>query len=245
MAGSIYYGVAPPPPRRLRHPPVTEPSLCILVPVLGRPERALPLAVSIRETTTLPHRVLYLCSPGDPAAEAYKKIGEVRTVSWDPGPGDFALKTTYGISISSEPWIFFGSTDLEFESGWDRAALNVSYETGKRVIGTNDDANPLVKRGGHFTHPLVHRSYIEEYGVVDEPGAFYSSAYDHQSVDVEAYETARLHGEIAFARYSVVRHLHPIWHTAPMDETYTKALAKGKEDQALFLSRRHLWRTVA
>lgn len=222
--------------------PLAEPSLCILVPVLGRAERALPLSVSIREATSVPHRVLYLCSPNDPASDAYLEISPVRTVSWEPGPADYSKKMNLGYRESTEDFLFLGATDLTFEPGWDTTAIEVAEKTGAGVIGTDDRANPMVMRGKHSTHSLVRRSYIEEYGTIDQPGKMLHEGYAHQFVDPELIETAMHRGKWAFAHGSIVRHHHPIFDkTVSMDETYKRGLSTSKEDQALFLQRRHLW----
>jgi len=204
---------------------------------------------SLQHSTTTHWSLLFICSPGDlDQQHECRRLSRVNanvnchTVTWKSDRGDFALKTTYGIRMTSSPWIFFGADDLEFTPGWDIAALRVAQETGKRVIGTNDGANPSVKRGLHATHLLVARSYIKEYGVVDEENAFYSSSYDHQATDVEAVEWAKRNNEWAFAKDSVVLHKHPIWGTAPKDATYTKALRSGRADIELFNQRRKLWR---
>lgn len=216
----------------------------ILVPVLGRPRNAAPLVESIRESTIFTaHRVTFICSPSDrEQLEAAGKVAEdVLIARWEPGPADFAKKVNWAIRETRFPWLMLAADDLRFEEGWAEAALAVAEQTGKRVIATNDKANPEVMRGRHATHPLVARSYIEEYGTIDGEG-FYCEAYDHQCVDVEATETAIMRGEFAFAANSVVRHLHPIYNShVPMDDTYRKALENGSRDRDLMLSRRHLW----
>lgn len=220
-------------------------SIAILVPVLGRAKVLRFLAHSIESSTESPWRLHFLCSPGDDlATERCITLARedhrisVRVVSWEPGPGDFAHKTTCGIADTAEPWLFFGATDLEFTHGWDAACLARAEATGRRVIGCRDGANPLVDRGRHATHMLVARSYIEEHPVFDEPGAFYSSAYDHQSVDVEAYEQASELGEFAFAADALVKHHHPFFGGGVMDPTYEKALRRGREDRRLYVARR-------
>jgi len=199
---------------------------------------------SIREhTSRIPHRVLFLCSPGDRAQfDAAMEVGDdVIVVGWPAGPGDFAKKMNAGVKETTYPWIMFGADDLRYEENWAEAALEVAEQTGKRVIATNDKANPEVMRGRHATHPLVARSYIEECGTIDGPG-FYHEGYDHQCVDVESTETAKARGEFAFASQSVVRHLHPIYNShVPMDDTYRKALENGARDRDLLISRRPLW----
>jgi hypothetical protein len=222
-------------------PPVT--SIAVVIPVLGRPERASPVAKSMRLSITVPCRLLFVCSPMDDAIQAYLNEGEVIVVEWEPGPGDFARKMNRGFAETDDPFIFCGATDLTFTQGWDEAVLRTAEETGAGVIGTWDGANPAVKAGKHSTHPLVRRSYAEDPGcTVDGTGAIYSEAYDHQCVDNELIETAQSRGEWAFAAESRVLHHHPFYdRSVRMDPVYKKALAHGKEDKILFMRRRRLW----
>jgi hypothetical protein len=218
-------------------------AIAILVPVLGRPQRAQPLVDSIRASTTLPYTLLFLCSRTDDALEAYAALSETHVCPFDPGPGDFARKMNLGFRLTGGDFCFLGATDLTFTAGWDVEALRVAEETGAGVIGTQDRANPVVKKGRHSTHPLVRRAYIERCGgTVDGSGQIYCELYDHQCVDNELIETAQHRGEWAFAPNSVVIHHHPFYdRQAKMDATYEKALAKGKEDIRLFQRRRRLW----
>src|SRR3990172_3494559 len=178
--------------------------IAILIPVLGRPERAKPLVESIRSSASVTHRVLFLCSPSDgEGIHAYGSIGDMVIVEWNPGPGDFARKTNRGLAETSEPFVFCGATDLTFQPGWDTAALAVAEETGAGVIGTWDGANPAVKAGRHSTHSLVRRSYAENPGcTADGTGTIYCELYDHQCVDNELCELAQTRGQWAFAAES-------------------------------------------
>lgn len=229
-------------------------SITILVPVLGRAHAIKPLVDSIFETTLAPGRLLFLCSPGDSEANSVcfeyavtqPKIFQF-IVPWEPGPGDWARKINRGFEITQGEFVLLGATDLKFHSGWDSAALHVANETGAGVIGTNDMGNATVMRGHHSTHPLVRRSYIERCGTIDEEGKVVHEGYQHQWVDTELCETAKARGEWAFARDSLVEHMHPFWNRpgggkkAEMDATYEKALSTPREDSHLFSQRRAMW----
>lgn len=215
--------------------------IAILIPVLGRPQKARPLSKNIHRATAGPHRILFLCSPEDPATRIYKATGEeTLVVPWRAGPGDWAKKINFGIAATPEPFLLFGATDLHFHPSWDTYVLNVAAETGAGVIGTNDLGNRTVMKGKHSTHPVVRRSYIEEYGTVDEPGKALHEGYSHQWVDTELVETAKQRGQWAFSKASVVEHMHPFWHKSEMDEVYEKALSTSREDHRLFMKRRQL-----
>ena len=204
----------------------------ILVPVLGRPHNVQPLLESL-STTHEAYRVFFICSPDDTAQiEACLDSGqETLTVHWHPGKADYAKKINWGFEQTDSEWVFQGADDIRFKDNWDTAALRTAALRGKRVIGTNDLHNPLVKRGGTSTHTLFRRSYIEEYGGThDNTGRVLHEGYDHQYVDNEFCETARRRDEWAFCKQSIVEHLHPHWGLVEEDETYRKAdRARGQD----------------
>ena len=219
----------------------------IVVPVLNRPQQAERVVRSISEATVCDHSIVFVCSPDDDAEiEAVQATGfDYMICSWRPGPGDAARKWNAGYrhtaSMGSHELVLLAADDLEFEYGWDREVI-ATFERGHAgVVGTNDDANPLVKRGLHATHPVVSRRYIDETGGTfsDGPGIVYHEGYDHQLVDNELVEAAKRRGEWAFARKAVVRHLHPLYHRkrSAMDPTYEKALANGSADRRLYEKR--------
>lgn len=227
----------------------------ILVPVLGRPERKLPLIESIIESSTLVEAVTFLCSPGewdlqmDAIGEAQKRtgMGEIAwaciPVPWNPGRGDYARKINHGFTNTWSEWTLLGADDLRFHREWDEEAMGCA-KPDVGVIGTNDLGNRAVIKGLHATHPLVRRSYIETGGGGwDGPGIVYHEGYDHQSVDLELVEVAKRRGAWAFAEASHVEHLHPFWKgadgqpKAPMDATYEKGLREGRLDLRLYNER--------
>lgn len=217
--------------------------IALLVPALGRAHQIKPLLESVQGASLGDVRVVLVLSPGDeePLKVAKKLPVDVLIATWLPDRADYAKKLKLGFRHTDEQWLFQGATDLVFHTGWDVAALKVAERTGCQVIGTNDLGNPLVKRGIHSTHTLFSRSYIEEYGgTADDSGLIFSEAYDHQWTDSEFIETARLRRKYAFAKRSIVEHMHPHWGKGKMDATYEKALRSTSEDQKLFMRRRAL-----
>lgn len=220
----------------------------ILLPVLRRPQNAERVYESIASTTSFDFRVTFLISPDDPdelAAVERLRLADYIVVPWLPRAGDFARKINFGFRHTTEPFVFLGADDLLFHESWDAAAVGTAELHGASVIGTQDDCNPLVKRGRHATHSLVRRSYAEERGCTfDElPGVVYCEAYDHQYVDTELYVVATERGDWAFAEDALVRHVHPLdrRNRIGLDETYRKGMAHGREDGQLFLQRRRQW----
>lgn len=193
--------------------------------------------------TQIPYRVYFICSEGD--SEQIKACratsAETFVVPWKAGQGDFAKKINWLFPQTSAPWVFQAADDLRFHRDWDTQALRVAERSGAGVIGTNDLGNPLVRRGGHSTHTLIKREYIERYsGTFDDTGLVFCELYDHQYCDNEFVQTAIRRGEWAFAKRSLVEHLHPHWQKSPMDETYEKATRATISDQKLYMRRMKL-----
>lgn len=185
-------------------------------------------------------RLVFICSPGDTEQIlACEETGEeVMVVGWEPGRADYARKINLGFHRTDEEWVFLAADDLAFSPGWAVEAVTVGERKSVGVVGTQDNGNALVKKGLQSTHSLVRRTYIEVFGgSLDGPGLVYSEAYDHQYVDLELVEVAKSRGEWAFAKRSLVEHLHPRWHKAEMDSTYEKAMRATKEDVRLYQQR--------
>ena len=210
----------------------------ILVPILGRPPNA--MLRSLEFSSTEKFQVYLICSPGDSHYDLCLATGYPSfRMDWEAGPGDFAKKINWAFEHSDGDWCFNAADDLRFHPGWDVAALRAST----RVVGTNDLHSPAVQTGRHATHILFARSYICEYGgTFDDTGAVFSETYDHQFVDNEFVETAKVRSEWSFARDSVVEHLHPVWGKASWDATYEKAFRATKEDTALYQARMNTFR---
>jgi glycosyltransferase involved in cell wall biosynthesis len=219
--------------------------IAVLVPVLERPERAGPLVESLLAASRTEVELIFLVTEGDDAQLTACLATDAMTVVV-PFPlegGDYARKINHGILCTDAPWLFQAGDDLRFHDGWDETLLAFSQArpTG-RVLGTNDMGNPLVKRGMHSTHSLIQRSYVEEYGTIDEPGKALHEGYWHCWVDNELIETAKSRSAYWSCRRSVVEHLHHIWRKGTDDSTYRRGQRRYHEDHALFRERRALWR---
>lgn len=221
--------------------------LDIIVPVLGRPANAQPLVDSIRSNTTVEHTIIFVVSYDDreeQQAVVDTGVPDYVVASWPPGPGDAAKKWNLGYEQTENPFVFTAADDITFTPGWDTEALKVAQRTGAGMVGTNDDANPLVKRGRHSTHSLFSRAYIDSVGgtFFDGPGVVYHEGYDHQWIDTESVKAAMDRRQWAFAHQSLVVHHHPIYdRSVKMDDTYTKALGDARHDKQLYEQRLKQW----
>jgi hypothetical protein len=214
-----------------------EPSLAILIPVLKRPHRVIPVLESARRAT--PAASVYFIHDHDdfPEIEAIEQANASKEAICCSG--NYATKINSGAEYTNESFILTGADDLEFHPGWYAKALEKMTE-GVMVVGTNDICNPAVIAGQHATHFLVRREYVEQ-GTIDEPYKLLHEGYPHEWVDNEFIETARARGVYAHAEESIVEHLHPMAGKAPMDDLYAGAQERMQRGGPLFLQRQRLW----
>lgn len=216
----------------------------ILVPCLGRPESISRLKQNKETTTMKAAELIFIISPNDSAVASECISENVRFLIMERRASrhDYSRKMNFAYRETKRPWLLLGAQDIEFQPGWDIAALNCAVASGKRVIGTNDLGNPMsYKKGISSTHPLIARSYVQEHGTIDEPDMIVTEAYDHNWVDRELSETAIYRDEWQFCSASVVKHLHPHWGYGQMDDTHRKGMRSYGRDREIFQRRRPLW----
>lgn len=217
-------------------------TVAILVPVLRRPHRVRPLLESIVAATPEPHRVLFVATAGDEAElAAIDAEGADVLVVPANARGDYAVKINRGYQETAEPFLFCAADDLHFHPGWLPAALKAMANAAVGVVGTNDLGSKRVMAGEHSTHSLIRRSYIDQYGTVDESRKVLCDMYPHEFVDDELVETAKHRGAWWFAADSIVEHLHPNWGKGDMDELYAQQAQRMRLGRKIFMSRRHMW----
>lgn len=216
-------------------------AVCIIVPVLRRPQNVEPLIASVHGSTPQPFRLLFVATAGDRS-----EIAELERCGADwieiSEPGSFPRKINLGYRESSEPLLFAGADDLRFHEGWlDAARARLSDEI--LVVGTNDLGNRRTIDGSHATHWLFARSYIaEQGGVVDQPpGRVLNEDYFHDYCDDEFISTAKSRGVFAHAPDSHVEHLHWLWGKGEKDNVHRLAMKKSMHGRRLFRQRRRLW----
>jgi glycosyltransferase involved in cell wall biosynthesis len=208
-------------------------NVAVIVPVLNRPQNAEPFMRSLIASTGLA-QVYAACSEDDDA-KAWEAAGA--TVVRTEGTS-FAEKVNEAYEWTDEPWVLLVGDDVRFRAGWLDHAQQVAINTGAKVIGTNDLANPRVTAGDHATHMLIARDYIDEQGASwDGPGVVCHEGYGHWYVDDEIVTVAKQRGTFAPALASVVEHLHPMTEKSEMDATYKKGQASAGRDKIKFSKR--------
>ena len=222
--------------------PATE-EVAVVVPVLGRPDRAVPFMRSLRASTGLAE-VYAVCSE-DADEQAWTEAGAhtIRT-----SRTSFACKANDAADKigTAFPWLFLCGDDVHFHPGWLDHAQQTAHVNSAKVVGTNDWLNPAVLAGQHGTHVLVATDYIAERGASwDGPGKVCHEGYKHWYVDNEWTEAAKQRGVWASSLASVVEHLHPLAGKAEVDATYELGQKFAKLDAETWQKRARKYGAVA
>lgn len=158
--------------------------LVIVIPLWRRTANIRRVYMSAIATTPMA-TVLFVVSAGDQAVlDALVDEGFVldgcEIVDGNGGEqGDYAKKINAGYRATSEPFIFTGADDLDFQPGWYAAArAHMNGRTG--VVGTVDNTNRRTMEGEHSTHSLVARWYADQGACVDQDHVIYHEGYQHE-----------------------------------------------------------------
>ncbi len=207
----------------------------VLVPVLNRPQNAVPFMVSLDEPRA---KVYVITEPDDVATRKAWQMADAYVIT-SPTAHTFAEKVNTGYPHTTAPFVLLAGDDARFTPGWLDQAMGTASLSRAAVIGTNDEANRRVVRGSHTCHPIIRRSYIDHVGASwDGPGVICHEGYHHNYVDDEIVAAAKQRGVWVFSPNCVIRHLHPVWGTAENDATYRHGSEHRDADRALFNSRR-------
>lgn len=228
--------------------------LTVIVPVLNRPHRIIPVVSSIMHSA--PEAQVWFITNGEPTAspidainaeisEAMRQWDNVWAFDFiDPAPacGNYAKKINYAAEMIETEWLFTGADDLYFHDGWWEATWPLRSNPKVHVIGTNDLGHPRVYALHETsTHSLVRTSYARNQGLIDETGKVLHEGYVHEFIDDELVGTAKYRGAWAFAPTAHVEHMHPVWNKGEWDETYNDQGRRMNESRALYAQRCKLW----
>jgi glycosyltransferase involved in cell wall biosynthesis len=221
-------------------------TIAILIPTLGRADVLPELLQNIRQVTPPCYRVYFVLDSGDTESwEVCRRLsgggGDVVLVE---GDGSYPVKTNRGYECTGdEDLILPTADDVVFHRGWYEAAARRFTPLGPCYVVGTLDLTPATARGLHATMPIIHRSYIEDWGAVyGEKGKVFHEGYAHNFCETETWQLARHRGVARFERESVIEHLHPAWGTREADATDRKGNARGWDvDKALFEKRKAEW----
>lgn len=206
-------------------------SAAILIPSLWRSHRLKVLIENIHATTPEPHKLYFMVPKAD--VESIAVLEASGETYWtDAGDMSYPTRINTMYARTQEPWLFLGSDDVRFHTGWFASAS--AYEGA--VIATND----LFNLSG--TNFLVRRDYIEaQSGCMDVPDVVLYPGYRHNWCDQELRETAEFRGVFYHAWGAIVEHLHWGNHKSAYDDVYAAGDATSDQDREIYYMRRHLW----
>lgn len=214
--------------------------LDILVPVMRRPQNAAPFMRSLRATVTEEEAVACVIADDDDTntIEAWSIETQCDILLSGMAAGTFPQKINHGFKHTERPWVMLVGDDVCFHPNWFEAAVRCIEQSGCMVIGTNDLGNGAVVSGQHATHMLINRQYVIDLGASwDGPGVVCHEGYRHSYVDDEMVRRAKQLGTWAFARDSIVEHMHPAWGKGEHDDVYAMGGASMGADSVLFVQR--------
>jgi glycosyltransferase involved in cell wall biosynthesis len=196
----------------------------------------------VSANTTTPFKLTFICTEGDDDQIAACRSTAADVLVVEGGASEYPRKMNHGYRVTSHPYLLLAADDVDFQPGWDGAALAVAEQSDKSVIGLNDLLNRNVMDGHFSTIPLVRRSYVtEQGGSLDGPGVLLHEGYDHNFVDRELCALAQARNEWAFAPDAKIRHVHKGRHA---DATYRKGADHFQADHELFMQRAKEWGNV-
>lgn len=227
-----------------------DPSIAVLIPTFGRPDRLRRVVENVQAATAVPHETVFVIEEHDTATKsALDELPDVVPSGWtalvNSRKANYSGAVTTGYLGTFAPFVFAGADDLAFHDGWAEHAL-ARMDDWVKVVGTNDLLNPFVAAGLHATHYLVARDYLDDIGgVVDQgPGSFLNDAYTHQWTDTEFIGTAKARARFRPCLESIVEHMHA-YSSKPgrsePDATTAKGMVNVEADGELYDSRKHLW----
>lgn len=212
----------------------------ILIPTLGRAHLLGTVSANVAETTSLPHRLLFVLDEDDDESRAaVHRAGAEFTFH----NGTYPEKINAGFAHTDGELVLPTADDVRFYPGWLEAVLAVlEAEPRVAVVGT-DDLSPATADRTHATMPVLRRSYCKDPGAVwGETGSVFFEGYRHNFCETETCQLAQHRGLWAFAEDSKIEHLHPAWAKREIDDTDRRGNLVGwEEDERLFARRRARW----
>lgn len=196
--------------------------LVVIVPSRGRPQAALELAESFRDTCALraSHPVIVVDSD-DPAAHEYDTIARLGlgSIIRDEHASmvDALNQRAVGKASLEEdlrPFAigFMGDDHRPRTHGWDKAYLDALREMGTGIVYGND----LFQGARIPTQVAMTSDIIRTLGYMAPP------TLTHLYVDDAWLQLGRAIGAIRYLPDVIVEHLHPVANKAEWDEGYAR-----------------------
>jgi hypothetical protein len=218
---------------------MTRPTFDVLVPVLWRPHRIVPLADRLREATTHPYRLLFLVDADDHDTRQTIHTAGLNALVCPPSAdwsrATYPSKVNHAWGLTRAPYVLVIGDDVDPRSGWDDAVLEVARaHPDAGVIATNDLHNVRSIYGVTATHPVIVRAYVQRYGSATADGRWpvFAEAYRHNYCDGELVAVARSRGAFRAAPHAIIAHQHVQADRSLDDVTYQIGRQHAERDRA-------------
>lgn len=199
--------------------------ISVILPTMGRPERARACVERVLATTDgYELQVIVAVDDDRQTLEIMQVLGV--TISYCIERRGKSQAWNDGLALARGDYIVSLADDVQVEPGWLREALVVMPEGGG-LVGFNDTHTRKP------THWIASRNWIIEGmgGVMAWP------CYLTSHNDVETHERAVRAGRYAWAEKAIARHDHPIFDGREWDDTDRVSQAHWQESRDAFLRR--------
>ncbi len=206
-----------------------EHKVSVIIPQKGRFEKLKVCLESLKRTAPEAEVILVTdIDESDALDEAGVIPDGVKRFCLGLTPRGAIEKWNHGTLLASGDVIVCAANDVEFGDKWLEYALDAldSINDGNAMVAFNDSVTDPEVSSPHF---LMTREYIVKYN----GGVLMPPVYKKQFPDVENRLRAQSLGRYVCAKASIVKHLHPLTNTAPMDDVYKMGLDTFEEDQRL------------
>lgn len=225
-----------------------QPTIDVVIPVLGRPHRVGPVFQAVMRAATVPTRVTFMVDVTD--QDTVDKVRDLG-VPWLPArhargwtTATFASKVNQAFEHLDAPYLAAFGDDVEPVRGWDAEVL-ATFERHPRagVVGTNDRNNRRVVAGITTTHPVIRRAWVTGYGsaTMDGLDPIFSEAYRHAYCDGELVHVARSRGAFKPCLTAFVPHTYHPQQGGQDDDTYRLGRSFMTKDKSTQRKRLSTW----
>lgn len=205
--------------------------LLVITPTRGRPANARRLIDAMAATCTAQTDLALGIDDDDTAYDGTNLSSALVFRGPRMTCGEWTNKITAGLGPSYRALASFGDDHVPETPGWDALLLAAIADMGGTGIAYPDDT------GQHEnlpTAPVMSSDIPLALGWMFHPHMIH---YYCDNVWKDLGEGA---GCLRYVPEVTVRHLHPGWNTAPVDQVYAEAFPAGDHDMAMW----HHWRAT-
>ncbi len=200
--------------------------ISVIIPTRNRGAELAACLETIKKSTVYPNYEIIIVFDGD--EENYHKFnGDYRKILLK-NRQEVIRAVNEGLKVARGNIVVNAEDNSVAGKGWLSFAYQKFCDTGKQAIVVLNDT---IQRGFVATHFLTSKDVLKELN----NGQFYSTEYTHFFGDTDLAMRYKGTPRYRYAKYAILKHLHPTAKTAKIDETYEKSFKESfKRDQEVF-----------